>query len=88
MEVFTGKTIDAIVHNIGNLLADYRTVIDTTLQEEGSISISLPIKLKGNSDQMIITAGVGFTKAKIKDTVTFELSSQREMFDDEAGYQD
>jgi len=76
------EIIEKIKDRAGDLLSQYIAEIQTAIENEGDISIGLPIKIKQHEKGFDIQIGINFVKARIKDGITFSLSDQIEMFSD------
>ena len=73
---------DKIAANVGDLLTTYSDGIQAAISDEGQVAVSLPVKIIQNGDKVDIQVGISFVKERIKDTVTFTVSDQRELFKD------
>ena len=76
------EIIEKIKDRAGDLLSQYIAEIQTAIENEGDISIGLPIKIKQSEERFDIQIGISFVKARIKDGITFSLTDQIEMFSD------
>ena len=73
-------TIDRIANAVSGLLDTYAKEIDTAMAEEGTLSISLPVKIKQDGPKLDVEVGIGFIKEKVKDTIGFTVTEQKELF--------
>jgi len=76
------EIIEKIKDKAGDLLSQYIAEIQTAIENEGEVSIGLPIKIKQSEERFDIQIGISFVKARIKDGITFSLADQIEMFSD------
>ena len=77
------NTIDRIANAVSGLLDTYAKEIDTAMAEEGTLSISLPVKIKQHGPELDIEVGIGFVKEKVKDSIGFTMAEQAELFGNE-----
>ena len=74
-------TISQIADTISSLLEAYTKEIDAAMAEEGTLSISMPVKIKQDGQNLGVEVGIGFIKEKVKDAVGFTVSEQKELFE-------
>lgn len=72
--------IATITKAIGGLLSDYAKEIEVGMADDGTLAISVPIKVKQAGPVVDVEVGISFVKEKIKDAVTFQVDGQRELF--------
>ena len=75
-------TINQIANTVGGLLETYTKEIDAAMAEEGTLTISLPVKIKQDGPKLDVEVGIGFVKEKVKDAVGFTVTEQKELFGD------
>ena len=79
-------TIDKVMANIKDLLTTYLKEVNVSLDENGGVDISLPVKIRQNGQKLEVQVGIGFVKTKVKDAVVFVVDDQPGLFDgDEIG---
>jgi len=79
----TSEIIEKTKDRAGELLDSYIAEIQTAIDNEGEVSIGLPIKIKLNGERFDVQIGISFVKSRIKDNITFSLTDQQiEMFED------
>ena len=76
------ETIEKIKDRAGELLDTYIAEIQKAIDNEGEVSIGLPIKIRQAEERFDVQIGIGFVKSRIKDNITFSLTDQIEMFED------
>jgi hypothetical protein len=47
------------------------------------VDVSLPVKIRAEGPKIEVLVGVSFVKTKIKDSVSFVVSEQKELFGDQ-----
>lgn len=72
--------VKQIKDTVGTLLSNYAKEIETAMAEEGTVTISLPVKIKQSGPKLNIEVGIGFVKEKVKDAVGFTIEGQKELF--------
>ena len=74
------ETIHNIKKVMDDLLHTYSEEINAAMAEEGTVSVSLPVKIKEKGESLDVTVGIGFIKTRVKDEIGFTVSSQKEIF--------
>ena len=72
--------IRQIKDSMGALLSNYAKEIEAAMAEEGTVAVSLPVKIKQSGPRLDIEVGIGFIKERIKDAVGFTVDRQKELF--------
>ncbi len=72
--------VRGIKDGVGSLLSNYAKEIETAMAEEGTVTISLPVKIKQCGPKLDIEVGIGFVKERVKDAVGFTVDGQQELF--------
>jgi len=75
------EVVNGIKDSLGNLLTDYAKEIETAIVNEGAVAVSLPVKIKQTGSDLDVEVGIGFIKEKVKDSIGFTISGQKELFD-------
>jgi len=76
----TYDVVKQIEKSVGGLLTSYAKEIELVMAEDGSVLISLPLKIKRTGPKLDIKVGIGFVKERIKDAVGFTIDGQKELF--------
>lgn len=69
-----------IKDSVGVLLSSYAKKIEAAMDEEGIVTISLPVKIKQSGPKLDVEVGIGFVKERVKDAVGFTIKGQKELF--------
>lgn len=72
--------IQKIQESIVDLLETYQKELDATATEYGGVDVSLPVKIRAEGPKVEVQVGISFVKTKIKDSVSFVVSEQKELF--------
>ena len=64
------------------MLLNYAKEIEIAMADEGTVTISLPVKVKQHGPELDIEVGIGFVKEKVKDAIGFTVCDQKELFGD------
>lgn len=82
--------IQKIQESIVDLLETYQKELNATTEKYGGVDVSLPVKIRAEGPKIEVLVGVSFVKTKIKDSVSFVVSGQKELFPEGEtdGYQD
>jgi hypothetical protein len=75
--------INKIRDSVGELLETYSKEMNVAMDDADGVDISLPVKVRQNGPKLDVQVGIGFVKTRIKDSVLFTVSSQKELFGDE-----
>lgn len=74
------ETINQITTNIKNLLHEYSSEIEESSEVDGTVKISIPVKLEEDGPDINVKVGISFVKTKIVDEINFVISDQKELF--------
>ena len=74
--------VQGIKDGIGTLLSNYTKEKETAMAEEGTVTISMPVKIKEDGPNTDVEVGIGFVKERVKDAVGFTCSEQKELFEE------
>ena len=77
--------INKIKESIIDLLETYQKELDATTTEYGGVDVSLPVKIRVDGSKVEAQVGISFTKSKVKDSVSFVVSGQKELFPENEG---
>ncbi|MBE9570094.1 MAG: hypothetical protein IMF11_05680 [Proteobacteria bacterium] len=72
--------VEQIKDTVGTLLSNYAKGIEAAMADEGTVTISLPVKIKQDGPKLDIEVGIGFVKERIRDAVGFTVDGQKELF--------
>jgi hypothetical protein len=72
--------IDKIRDNVTNLLQTYTKELNAAMDDNDGVDISLPIKIRQGGSKLDVAVGINFIKTRVKDSVIFAVSDQKELF--------
>ena len=78
--------IQKIKESVRDLRETYQKELDATTTEYGGVDVSLPVKIRAEGPKVEVQVGVSFTKSKVRDSVSFVVSGQKELFPENEGY--
>ena len=76
-------TIDKIRDNVVDLLQTYTQELNVALDDGDGVDVSLPVKIRQGGPRLEVQVGIGFVKTRVKDSVAFVVSEQKELFPNE-----
>ena len=74
------NVVTRIKDGVGELLSIYAEEIETAMAEEGTVTISVPVKIKQSGPKLDIGVGISFVKERVKDAIGFTVDGQQELF--------
>ena len=77
--------IQKIQESVVDLLETYQKELNATTEEYGGADVSLPVKIRVDGPKVEAQVGISFTKSKVKDSVNFVVSEQKELFPENEG---
>ena len=75
------ETIKQIADSINQMLSAHSEEIEEATEIDGTVSISLPVKLEESGPEIKVKVGIGFVKTRVKDEINFVIGEQKELFD-------
>ena len=70
------EKLKKINNTIAELLLTYQGDITEALDSEGTVVISLPIKITEDNGKLSVKVGIGFVRSRIKDSIDFTIQKE------------
>lgn len=76
------EELKKINNTIAELLLTYQGDITEALDSEGTVVISLPIKITQEEKKLDVKIGISFIQKRTKDSIGFTFTDQQKMFEE------